>query len=97
MRGAREHESKGLEKFLKKVLDKESAVWYNRDPTAKRCVPCKLNNVKKKHEAPEEDRVLFSREIGKGPRRNFFEAWKSFNKMIWTSWIACTDTILLRV
>ena len=60
MRGARGHESKGLEKFLKKVLDKESAVWYNLDPAAERRVPCKLNNVKKKHEAPEEDRVLFS-------------------------------------
>ena len=83
MRGAREHESKGLEKFLKKVLDKESAVWYNRDPTAKRCVPCKLNNVKKKHEAPEKDlRSFLKSQDLERLLTNFFEAMESFNKMI---------------
>ena len=52
-------------------------------PPLERRAPCKLNNVKKKHEAPEKDlRSFLKSQDLERLLTNFFEAMESFNKMI---------------
>ena len=65
-----------LQKKFKKGLDSNEKVWYNKQVPAAEAgrAPCKLNNVKK-HEAPEEDKVLLNKQkLGWEALSNFFEA-----------------------
>ena len=73
-----------LRKSLKKVLDSNKKIWYNKQVPAAEAgrAPCKLNNVKK-HEAPEEDKK-FSWQAQAWLRGSFKFLWSwelGFNKI----------------
>ena len=66
-------------KFLTNEMKSSIIAMFRRERRA----PCKLNNVKKKHEAPEKDlRSFLKSQDLERLLTNFFEAMESFNKMI---------------
>ena len=74
---------KNLKKIWKKYLTNETEPDIIVTVPLEGRAPCKLNNVKKKHEAPEKDlRSFLKSQDLERLLTNFFEAMESFNKMI---------------